>query len=375
MSNPYDPQTPARPEYFGGREHILNKVKERIVIAKEHKKSGGILIYGHRGVGKTSLINKIISEMSGSEENLSEILIINRRLARTTNDQELYLLLNEELIQQVEKRKNLIDKIRNTARCVTGMGAFNFSLDITKEKNSRSQYHRWKENIECLKNVGLILIALDDADWLSIEAIGELKTIVEEISHVPILLTISGFIDFEEKLVDKYSPVARIFSGANFNIGRFTLEETKEVLSKPLTGEKTFWAEEAIVAVQKVTGGYPYLIQCIASASYLENQTITKDGVESNIKNAVRIGQSWLDHEIPDASDQDVISFARIAKLNKDVVQSTEIGRVGVSPPYVGRLVQLNILKKLRRGKYSVEKSPMIATFELLKRDLSEKVL
>ena len=62
MPNPYDPQTPARPEYFGGREQVLRKLRERIAIAKEHKKSGGILIFGHRGVGKTSLLNKIISE-------------------------------------------------------------------------------------------------------------------------------------------------------------------------------------------------------------------------------------------------------------------------------------------------------------------------
>ena len=55
MPNPYDPQTPARPEYFGGRQHVLKKLKDRVQMAKEHKKSGGILICGHRGVGKTSL--------------------------------------------------------------------------------------------------------------------------------------------------------------------------------------------------------------------------------------------------------------------------------------------------------------------------------
>ena len=63
MPNPYDPQTPARPEYFGGREHVLCKLRDRIQMAEKHKKSGGILIYGHRGVGKTSLINKIINEI------------------------------------------------------------------------------------------------------------------------------------------------------------------------------------------------------------------------------------------------------------------------------------------------------------------------
>jgi len=370
MPNPYDPQTPARPEYFGGRGHVLEKLRERIAIAKEHRKSGGILIYGHRGVGKTSLINKIIREMSGSEDKPSDILIINRRLARTTNDQELYKLLNEELKQQVERRKNILERLKGAAKRVEGISAFSFAYTAKREDEEPSPYYKWKQNVESLKNVGLILVAIDDADFLSIEAIGELKTIVEEISNTPILLTISGFTGFEEKLVDQYSPVARIFSGASFNIGRFSLEETKDVLTRPLANEKTRWNERAIAAVQKATSGYPYLVQCIASASYIEGAIITEERVMQSIEPAVSIGRSWLDHEIPEASDQDVISFARIAKLDKDIVQSTEISKVGVSPPYIGRLVKLKILKQIRRGKYSIEKSPMIATFELLKRGL-----
>lgn len=339
-------------------------------MAKEHKKSGGVLIYGHRGVGKTSVIYKIISEMSGSMDNPSDILIINRRLARTTNDQELYRLLNEELIQQIERRKNVIEKIQNMAKNVNSINAFNLGIAVNKIDSEKSPYHVWRNYVENLKNVSLILIAIDDADWLSLEAIGELKTIVEEVSDVPVLLAISGYIDFEEKLVDKYSPVARIFSGASFNIGRFSLEETKEVLTKPLIHEITKWEENAIAQVHKITGGYPYLVQCLASASYTENESITKEKVDENIKKAISIGQSWLDHEVPEASDQDVVSFAKIAKLDKNIVQSTEISNAGVSPPYVGRLVKLKILKKLRRGRYSIEKSPMTATFELLKREL-----
>ncbi|HLD87210.1 MAG TPA: ATP-binding protein [Candidatus Nanoarchaeia archaeon] len=372
MSNPYDPQTPARPEYFGGREHVLKRVRDRIDMAKTHLKSGGLLIYGHRGVGKTSLITKIISEISGTDENPSDILIISRRLARTTNDQELYSILNEELKQQVEKRKNLLQRIGSTSKNLGSVAAFGFSIDISQKDSTTSQYRLWRALVESLNNVKLIFIAIDDADFLSLEAIGELKTIVEEMSKTPILLTISGFMDFEEKLVDKYSPVARIFSGANFNIGRFSLEETTEVLNKPLDGENTKWTKEGIAAVHKVSGGYPYLVQCIASASYGENQTLTEKNVNVNIKKAVDIGKSWLDHEIPAASDQDVVSFARIAKLDKDILQSTEISKVGVSPPYIGRLVKLKILKQIRRGRYGVEKSPMIATFELLKRGLLE---
>ncbi|HLC74315.1 MAG TPA: hypothetical protein VJH88_00490 [Candidatus Nanoarchaeia archaeon] len=310
--------------------------------------------------------------MSSIESDYSGILLINRRLARTTNDQELYLLLNEELEEQVEKRKTVLEKLKRIAKNVNRVSAFNLILDLKKSRGERSPYAQWRLYVDSLRDVELILIAIDDADFLSIEAIGELKSIVEEVSKTPILLTISGFIDFEEKLVDKYSPVARIFSGASFNLGRFTLDETREVLRKPLVEEGTTWDNAAIAAVHKVTGGYPYLVQCIASACYTKNSAITDQTVRENIKKAVDIGKSWLDHEIPDASDQDVISFAKIAALDKDVIQSTEISKVGVSPPYIGRLVRLEILKQIRRGRYSIEKSPMIATFEMLKRGLSD---
>lgn len=373
MSNPYDPQTPARPEYFGGREHILHKVRERITIAKEHKKSGGILIYGYRGVGKTSLINKIISEISGSDMNPSDILIISRRLARTTNDHELYIMLNEEIKQQVDRRKSIIERLKSASKNVNSIAAFDFSICIdSRDSEVKSPYRHWREYVESLRNVGLILIAIDDADFLSAEAIGELKTIVEEMSNTPILLTISGFIGFEEKLVDDYSPVSRIFSDADFNIGRFSLDETREVLTKPLVNQVTNWQEDAVEELQKITRGYPYLVQCLASASYIENGTITKEMVIENIPRAVSIGRSWLDHEIQDASDQDVISFNRIVKLDKEMLQSTEISKVGVSPPYIGRLVKLKILKQISRGRYCIDKSPMIATFQMLKRRLSD---
>lgn len=280
-------------------------------------------------------------------------------------------MLNEELRQQIANRKNLLDRIRTATKSVNSVAAFELSIGFSQPNEEKTPYSQWRELVGALKNVGLILIAIDDADFLAREAIGELKTIVEELSLTPILLIISGFVGFEEKLVDDYSPVARIFSGADFNIGKFSLEEIKEVLLKPLANEKTQWTDGAIVAVQKYTSGYPYLVQCIASASYIENATIDEKRVKDSINSAVAIGKSWLEHEIQEASDQDVISFARIASLDKDIMQSTEISKVGVSPPYIGRLVRLGILKKVRHGRYSLEKSPMIANFELLKRGLS----
>lgn len=370
MPNPYDPQTPARPEYFGGRVPVLNAIKERIDSARIHKKSGAALIYGHRGVGKTSLLKKIINESMGIEERPTNRLSFYKRLARTTNDEELYRLLNEELVAEIENRKNFIERLKSVGKRIENIDLKVIELKVSSNLNLKSPYQIWKSYLSSLRGIDYILVAIDDADFLSIEAVGELKSIVEDMGSVPILLVISGGIQFEGKLVEDYSPVARIFSGASFNIGKLDLNETREVLEKPLVSENTKWDEEAVKKVHKLTGGYPYLIQCLAKASYAEGKTITKNDVLAHIKDAIDIGKSWLNHEIPNASDQDVASFIKITQLEKNIIQNVEMAKAGIQPIYIGRLVRLGILRKISRGRYELLKSPIIAEFEKLKRNL-----
>ncbi len=370
MPNPYDPQTPAAPEYFGGRHKILASIKERIEYAKKHKKSGAALVYGHRGVGKTSLLKKIVDEAKGNEDHPENILYFYRRLGRTTNDEELYRLLNEELITAIDSRKNFIDRLKSFRDKIAKVDLKIIELDTGSDSKQKSPYQVWKSFINKLHDIDYILVAIDDADFLSVEAVGELKSIVEDVGNIPILLLISGGIQFESKLVDDYSPVARIFSGASFNIGKLDRSETKEILEKPLVNESTKWDGNAVSEIHKLTGGYPYLIQCLAKASYAEDRTITVEDVRQHVNDAIDIGKNWLNHEIPNASDQDVLSFVKISQLEKNVFQSVDMANAGVQSVYIGRLVKLGIIKKISRGRYELQKSPIIAEFEKLKRTL-----
>ncbi len=106
MPNPYDPQSPVKPSFFGGRKAVLDKVNDRINHAKQQGQSGGILLFGYRSIGKTSIIRKIIDVISKTEEGiLSNALIISRRLSKDTDGTQLYQILNEELIEKVMERK------------------------------------------------------------------------------------------------------------------------------------------------------------------------------------------------------------------------------------------------------------------------------
>ncbi len=368
MPNPYDPQNPVKPTYFGGRRAMINSFKERLNGALTSKQPGGVLIYGHRGVGKTSLLKKFIDITT--ESNRLDIIIIYRRLSAPTSSESLYRILLEELNVRIRERQNLVQKMKELGKNIAGLNAFGVGIDIEKEQNSLSHFQVWKMALRSLKEASCIIIAIDEADELELNALGELKTMMEEVADLPILLVISGGVEFEERLVGVYSPIARIFSGASHNISRFDYTETKEVLELGVKNESTQWGDEAIKGLYNFTLGYPYLVQCLAKASYREGEKITAKAVSDSVENAVEMGKAWLSHEIPHASDVDILSFLKIIGLNKEVFQSQEIANQDISPPYVGRLIKLKVIKKVSYGRYKLEKSPIVAIFEKLKRGI-----
>jgi hypothetical protein len=368
MVNPYDPQSPANPNYFGGRQAILAVVKERLDKALVKKQSGGVLVYGYRGVGKSSLLAKITSLVSEDEAYVQKAVVVYRRLSKTTSDTELYQIITETVAEHVEQRKSVLEKLGSKISHAK-MPCVEFSFD--ERWKEKTPYFRWVSFVQTAKDAGFVLVALDDADYLSTEALSELKTIVEGQAKIPVLLVVSGGIEFEERLVEDYSPVSRIFSGASFNIGEFELNETREALARPVAGTSTSWAEDAVLEVQKLSRGYPYLVQCLASASYSENAVISADKVRASSKAALDIGKPWFNHELGSASDNDILSFLKITKINKPVLKSSDMQNSGVAAPYIGRLVQLKVLKQISRGRYIVQKAPMIAYYHAITRGIS----
>jgi hypothetical protein len=374
MTNPYDPQNPVKPDFFGGRKHVLETAAIRIDKARSQKQSGGILVYGYRGAGKTSILTKIRSMiLPAPDKPPNNTLSIYRRLSKTTSDSELYQMITEDLLDEIQQRKSVIDKLRSFPESVVSVKTPVVDIGFRLEQNWKdiTPYHRWRSLVRSVEKADFILVAIDDADYLSPEALGNLKSIVEEQSRTPILLLVSGGVEFEERLVDDYSPVSRIFSGASFNIGEFEFDEIKEVLQNPLADQKTSWTDDGLKQAYKLSRGYPYLVQCIASASYLEGDAINASRVKDSLKAALNIGKPWLSHELETASDNDFRSFLKIAESSRTTFKSSELGDLGVSPPYVGRLVSLGVLKRISRGRYDLVKPPIIAYYHILTRGIS----
>ena len=92
--------------------------------------------------------------------------------------------------------------------------------------------------------------------------------------------------------------------------------------------------------------------------------------VSECIKDALAIGKTWLNHEIQTASDNDIKSFLKIANLGSHDFTSSQLSNAGISPPYIGRLVGLKVIKKISRGRYKLMKAPIIAYYHALERGI-----
>ena len=92
--------------------------------------------------------------------------------------------------------------------------------------------------------------------------------------------------------------------------------------------------------------------------------------MQSKLNEALDLGKPWLNNELKNASDNDILYFAKICELNKTTLKSSEMTSVGISPPYIGRLVQHKIIEKINRGRYKLKKPPIIALYHSLKRGL-----
>jgi hypothetical protein len=231
----------------------------------------------------------------------------------------------------------------------------------------------WKDALLALGDLPLLAICIDDAELLKAGEIGILKTMVETDSPVPILMVVAGGPELIEKLsLREASPILRSFSGAVFDIGQFSEEETLEALEAPVkqingTGR---WDSSAVSAIHRLTHGYPYLVQCFAAAAYRDSRRIKEEDVQRAIPGALQLASSWLERELPEASDEDIRAFAKIATSGKVEFRSSDALRMGINHIYLSRLTTQGVLKKLARGHYELRIAPAIAYFHALRRGL-----
>ena len=371
--NPYLPSQPVTPESFAGRRELIEKVLESVEAAlSPAKRSTAIMLHGHRGSGKTSAIRKIESLVR--QEAAASVVVEVQLLAQSDDDQLLKMLI-DNIARQERQAPGRWPRWGDFFKRLSSLevGPLKVGVNEARASAPTTSQALWNECIDALVPAPLLLVAVDDADYLDAEGLGFLKTIAESHSPLPLILAVAGGPQLLDLMNEAHlSPVARIFSGAKFNIGELSRAETGEALVAPprANGIDVTWTEGAKTKVFQISHGYPYLVQCVAYSAFKGPGTIEAPSVEDSIPKALEVGENWLDRALQGASDVDVVAFYKLARSGKNAFKSGEIISMGIQSPYIGRLVKLRVLKKVSRGHYDLALAPVIAYYHHLARSL-----
>lgn len=373
--NPYDPQRPTAPEAFAGREELVEWGAKALESARVRRASGAALVHGHRGSGKTSALRKI--EAMARSSGLAPI-VVEIPLHERSSDADLLDAIVEEIRSFARRNRSVSGRWRTLVSRLTSVqvSAFGAAVEVgsVPTPSPATALAAWRETLAALQGIRLVVICVDDAERLDAAGIGTLKTVAEAETPLPVLLVVGAGPEFLRRLAThEFSPVARAFSGAVFSMAALTIPETGEALAAPLRAAHASgrWTTAGVARIHELSAGYPYLVKCLAHAAYAEGEEMGRADVDRAVPRALEVAAPWLDQEIPEASDGDIRTFARLVRSGAGPWQSREILELGINSIYIGRLCRLEVLKKVGTGRYELRKAPVVALFHELRRKLA----
>lgn len=357
LTNPYVPTDAIPPSYFAGRKDILARAQQ-VVDQASRKVHGGILLSGHRGIGKTSALRAIEAGLP------DDIAVVRIRFSKKMRLEDFAAELLGHIRAEHEDWKARLHIAEIELPMIT----------IRREPRSEGEASpsvALLRIFRALRRVGILWLSLDDMDYVDRDALSLLKSAMEEAQQPTVVIAVAGGPELRQHLVSEHSPIIRFFTGSDFDLSNFTLEETREALELPVrrTAGSPQWAESAVREVHRWTSGYPYLVQCLAYSAYPSGK-LDAAGVTRSVERALALAGTWMEQEISRASDQDIRAFDKLATARRTEWRSGDLSRLGIDPIYVGRLVKLGVLNKIARGHYVVVKPPMIARYHMWRRKL-----
>ncbi len=362
--NPFNPQQPARPDFFVGREPELQEF-EKFLNQTIHSSCMNMSITGNRGMGKTSLLIKceeiaranscLVLRISNYENNVSNVVEFADYVSSN---------LKAEILAKkpIEKFKEWVTSIKPV------IGWNDVTLTIEKKHYIEELFRRRLQEMwnEIKKEFKAIVILIDEAESLErIEGgmtfLRESFQKIEENSNYMVVL--AGKLNFPERMSESFSPLNRFFPV--HKLVPFSKEEIKRYVEKKLLVTDVKIDARAFEYIYKKSEGHPYVLVAMC---YIIFDSLSD--VESEINPSI-IERSRL--KIESKLQQDFFSpmYHPLTKKAKEVLGKicynatsldfsfreacrwTKMERNYVSP-YIKELLRKGIINKPERGKYEI---------------------
>ncbi len=362
--NPFNPQQPARPDFFVGREPEITQF-EKYLSQTTHNSPMNMSITGNRGIGKTSVLVKFESI---AKNNRCLVLRLSNYEGNVSNIMEFGSFIVSNLRRELLSKKPL-SKIADMVTSLKPTVSWqDVSISIEKkdviEEILRQRLRKiWEETKE---DYDAIVILIDEAE--SLEKIEGILPLLREIfqrlsTEANYMIVLAGKLNFPERMSESFSPLNRFFPV--HRLAPFNCEEIKTYVDKKLKTVNVTIADDALQYIAQKSEGHPYVL---VSMMYTILDTLNdkeSDITMETVSRATEKTHATLEQDFfspmyhpltPKAKEVINVIAENIISIKfsfREAVVWTKMERNYVSP-YIQELLRKGILNKPERGQYEV---------------------
>jgi len=271
-NNPFRKRTGILPSYFTGRENELNEL-EKIYNSTKMGVPGHLILYGPKGIGKTSLLLKFQEKIT----NLDDVYSVRIPLIEG-NFEDIYSLIIEKCSDTLDINiGHFWEKISSLGINIPFIGGVSVSREIPKTSPAVAFEKILNVIYDELGADNPVLILLFD-DLQRIMSNDETMKILSILQNALVELNLKGknimFVatgseDIFNKIQDKLDSAVRIFEP--YLIGPLSYGEVCDAINIPAEEQSVFFEEDVLKEIYELSNGIPYYMQILAYSCFEEN--------------------------------------------------------------------------------------------------------
>ena len=271
-NNPFRKRTGILPSYFTGRENELNELK-KIYNSTKMGVPGHLILYGPKGIGKTSLLLKFQEKIT----NLDDVYSVRIPLIEG-NFEDIYSLIIEKCSDTLDINIGRFwEKISSLGINIPFIGGVSVSREIPKTSPAVAFEKILNVIYDELGADNPVLILLFD-DLQRIMGNDETMKILSILQNALVELNLKGknimFVatgseDIFNKIQDKLDSAVRIFEP--YLIGPLSYGEVCDAINIPAEKQSVAFEEDVLKEIYELSNGIPYYMQILAYSCFEEN--------------------------------------------------------------------------------------------------------
>ena len=270
--NPFRKRTGILPSYFTGRENELNELK-KIYNSTKMGVPGHLILYGPKGIGKTSLLLKFQEEIT----NLDDVYSVRIPLMEG-NFEDIYSLIIEKCSDTLNINiGHFWEKISSLGINIPFIGGLSVSREIPQTSPAVAFEKILNVIYDELGSDNHVLILLFDDlqrimgndETMKILSILQNALVESNLKGKNIMFVATGSEDIFNKIQDKLDSAVRIFEP--YLIGPLSYSEVCDAIIIPSEKQGVVFEEDVLKEIYGLSNGIPYYMQILAYSCFEES--------------------------------------------------------------------------------------------------------